>query len=320
MRYRQLGRTGMRVSEIGVGTWGIGGVMMLGGLPQSYGEASDADGIGMLHWALDQGINFIDTAPAYGFGHSEELVGQALKGRRDAVILETKVGEHHVNGAQAWDFSPAFVRTALDESLRRLQTDYIDVYVLHLPGSGGVSVEVALEAIEAARATGKVRAVGASIYDNAMGVELIRSGRCEVIQQVVSLLRPEAARELLPAAAEYGVGVVARQALARGLLTGNITRETVFSDKDRRSLIAHAEMEHDFDRVDRLAFLTEGGRRALIDAAILYPLSQPAVASVLSGAVTEQELAEAVGAMDAPPFTEEEIVRIAAIHAREVAG
>ncbi len=317
MRYRELGRTGMRVSEIGVGTWGIGGAMMVGGLPQSYGEADDADGIRMLHWALDQGINFIDTAPVYGFGHSEELIGQALKGRRDTVILETKVGEHHVNGQQAWDFSPAFVRNALDESLRRLQTDYVDVYVLHLPGSGGVSVEQALEAIEAARATGKVRAVGASIYNNAMGVELIRSGRCDVVQQVLSLLQPQAARELLPAAEAHGVGVVARQALARGLLTGNVTRDTVFSDTDRRSLIDRAEIERDFDRIDRFAFLTEGGRRALIDAAILYPLSQPAIASVLSGAITQQELAEAVAAMDAPPFTDDETARVDAVHGRE---
>ena len=84
--------------------------MIVGGLPNSYGEADDAEGIRMLHRALDQGVTLIDTAPAYGFGHSEELIGQALKGRRDRVILATKVGEHHVAGQQAWDFSPAFVR------------------------------------------------------------------------------------------------------------------------------------------------------------------------------------------------------------------
>ena len=320
MRFRELGRTGLRVSEVGVGTWGIGGTMMVGGLPNSYGEANDADAIRMLHWALDQGINFVDTAPAYGFGHSEELIGQALKGRRDKVIIETKVGEHHIDGEQAWNFSPAFVRKALDESLRRLQTDYVDLYVLHLPGSGGVSVEEALEAIDTARATGKARAVGASIYDNAMGVELIRSGRCEVIQQVVNLLQPEATHALLPAAAEHGVGVVARQALYRGLLTGNVTRNTIFSDKDRRSLMSREEMEQTFDRIDRFAFLTEGGKRRLIDAAILYPLSQPAVASVLSGAITQQELAEAVAVMDAAPLSDMEIARINEIHGREAAA
>lgn len=319
MRYRELGRTGLRVSEVGVGAWGIGGAMIVNSAPGSYGAADDAEAITMLHWAFDQGINFIDTAPSYGFGHSEELIGQAVKGRRDAVIIETKVGEHHVNGQQAWDFSPAFVRRALDESLRRLQTDYVDLYVLHLPMGGGATVEQALEAIETARATGKARAVGASIYDNAMGLELIRSGQCAVIQQAINLLQPDAARELLPAAAEHGVGVVARQALYRGFLTGNLTRDVVFSDPgDRRSMLSREEITGTFDRIAQFDFLTAGGKRKLIDAAVLYPLSLPAVASVLSGAITRGELAESVGALDAAPFTGEEIARISAIHGQEV--
>ena len=320
MRYRELGRTGLRVSEVGVGAWGIGGAMTVGGLPNSYGAADDAEAVRMLHWALDQGVNFIDTAPVYGFGHSEELIGQAIAGRRDRVIIETKVGEHHVDGQQAWCFSPDFVRKALDESLRRLQTDYVDVYLLHLPASGGIGIEEALEAIEAARATGKARAVGASIYDNQMGVELIRSGRCAVIQQVVNLLQPEATWELLPAAAEHGVGVVARQALYRGFLTGNLTRDVAFAGEgDRRVLMSREEIAETFDRIDRFAFLTAGGRRRLIDAAVLYPLAQPAVASVLSGAITQRELAEAVAVMDARPLTDDELSRIAVIHA-EAAG
>src|SRR5436190_5795558 len=235
VRYRELGRTGLQVSEIGIGAWGIGGVMMIEGRPGSYGAADDAEAIRMIHWGLDQGINFIDVAPAYGFGHSEELVGQALKGRRDKVIVETKVGEHHVDGKQVWRFDPPFVRDAIDQSLRRLQTDYIDSYVLHLPSTGGVSTDQALEAIEAARETGKVRFVGASIYDNAQGVELIESGRCDVIQQVVSLLQPEAAQALLPAAVKQGVGIVARQVLFKGFLTDVVTRQTVFADHDMRS-------------------------------------------------------------------------------------
>lgn len=315
MRYRELGRTGLRVSEVGVGAWGIGGAMTVGGQPNSYGAADDAEAIRMLHWAFDQGINFIDTAPVYGFGHSEELIGQAIRGRRDRVIIETKVGEHHVDGQQAWSFAPNFVRAALEASLRRLGTDYVDVYLLHLPASGGVGIAEALAAIEAARATGKARAVGASIYDNALGVELIRSGRCEVIQQAINLLQPEATRELLPAAAAHGVGVVARQALYRGFLTGNLTREVAFAGPgDRRALMSREEIAATFDRIDRFAFLTEGGRRRLIDAAVLYPLGQPAVASVLSGAITERELAEAVAVMDADPLTEQETARIAAIH------
>lgn len=98
MRYRELGRTGVKISEIGIGAWGISGVYFVEGKPNSYGAADDAEAIRMIPWALDQGINFIDTAPAYGNGHSEELVGQAVRGRRDQVILETKVGEQVIDG------------------------------------------------------------------------------------------------------------------------------------------------------------------------------------------------------------------------------
>jgi myo-inositol catabolism protein IolS len=320
VRYRELGRTGLQVSEIGIGAWGIGGVMMIEGSPGSYGAADDAEAIRMIHWGLDQGINFIDTAPAYGFGHSEELVGQALKGRRDKVIVETKVGEHHVDGKQAWSFEPDFVRNAIDQSLRRLQTDYIDSYVLHLPSTGGVSTEQALEAIEAARSTGKVRHVGASIYDNAQGVQLIESGRCDVIQQVVSLLQPEAAQALLPAAVKHGVGIVARQALFKGFLTDGATRETVFAENDMRSRIPRETMRGYFDRIDELAFLWSDGRRRRIEAAIQFALSQPAVGTVICGAVTQQELADAVAAGDAAALTDEEVARVADVQQRQLAA
>ena len=320
MRYRELGHTGLTVSEIGIGAWGIGGIMIVDGKPSSYGEADDAEAIRMIHWGIDQGINFIDTAPAYGFGHSEELIGRALKGRRDKVVIETKVGEHHVDGKQAWNFSPGFVRRSIDQSLRRLQTDYIDSYVLHLPMHGGVSAEQAIEAIEAARETGKVRAVGASIYHNDLGVELIRSGRCQVIQQILSLMQPDATRELLPAAVEHGVGVLARQVLYRGFLTDRVTRETVFDASDLRSEIPRATIDGYFDRIDEFAFLWEGGRRRRIGAAIQYALSQPAVASVICGAITQEELADAVAAGDATPLTDEEVARVSEIQQRQLAA
>ena len=318
MRYRELGRTGLQVSEIGIGAWGIGGVMMIDGRPGSYGAADDAEAIRMIHWGLDQGINFIDSAPAYGFGHSEELVGQALKGRRDKVIVETKVGEHHVNGLPVWRFDPPFVREAIDQSLRRLQTDYIDSYVLHLPSAGGVSTEQALEAIETARDSGKVRFAGASIYSNDQGVELTASGRCDVIQQVVSLLQAEATQALLPTALEHGVGIVARQVLFKGFLTDAVTRETVFADTDMRSRYPKETVRGYFDRIDELSFLWSDGRRRRIEAAIQYALSHPAVGTVICGAVTQQELSDAVAAGDAAPFSDEETARVAEIQQRQL--
>jgi aryl-alcohol dehydrogenase-like predicted oxidoreductase len=320
VRYRELGRTGLQVSEIGIGAWGIGGIMIVNGRANSYGAADDAEGIRMIQWGLDQGINFVDVAPAYGFGHSEELVGQALKGRRDKVILETKVGEHFVDGQQLWRFDPPFVRDAIDQSLKRLQTDYIDSYVLHLPSAGGVSTEQALEAIETARASGKVRFVGASIYGNEQGVELVESGRCDVIQQMVNLLQPEAAQTFLPTAAKHGVGVVARQIIFKGLLTDAVTRDTVFAPTDLRSRYSKDDLRAIFDRIDEFSFLWADGKRRRIEAAIQYALSLPAVGTVICGALTQQELADAVAAGDAAPFTDEEIARVADIQQRQLAA
>jgi aryl-alcohol dehydrogenase-like predicted oxidoreductase len=320
VRYRELGKGGVEVSEIGIGGWGIGGVQIVEGRPNSYGAADDDEAVRMIHWAIDQGINFIDTAPAYGFGHSEEVIGRAIHDRRDRVVLETKVGEYYPGGRKSWSFEPDFVRQSLDESLRRLRTDYVDSFVLHLPADGGVDVATALDAMDAARATGKARLVGASIYDNTMGVELMRSGRCQVVQQALSLLQPAAAAELLPEAGRLGVGVVARQALFRGFLTDAVTRRTVFAPDDMRSTMSREQFDQHLDRIDELAFLWQDGRRRRIDAAIQYVLGQPAVASVICGAVNRAELADALAAADAAPLTPAEIERVARVHAGQRAG
>jgi myo-inositol catabolism protein IolS len=319
MRYRELGNTGMKVSEIGIGGWGIGGVQIVEGRPNSYGAADDDEAVRMIHWAIDQGINFIDTAPAYGFGHSEEVIGRAVHDRRDKVVLETKVGEHYPDGKKTWSFEPEFVRRSLDESLQRMRTDYVDSFVLHLPADGGVSVKQALAAMDAATATGKVRAVGASIYDNAMGIELMRSGRCQVVQQALSLLQPDAAGQLLPEAQRLGIGVIVRQALFRGFLTDGVTRGTVFDAKDMRSSMSREVFDQHMDRIDELAFLWQSGRRRRIDAAIQYALGQPAVASVICGAISQAELSESVAAADAAALTADELGRVARVHSGELA-
>ncbi len=320
MKYRQLGQTGIRVSEIGIGGWGIGGIQMVEGVANSYGPADDAEAIRMIHWAIDQGINFIDTAPPYGFGHSEEVIGQATRDRRDRVIIETKAGEHYPGGKKTWSFDPAFIRQSIDESLARLQTDYIDSFILHLPMDGGVSVEEALVAIDAAQATRKVRLVGASIYDNAMGVELIKSGRVQVIQQAISLLQSGATTDLLPAAAEHGVAIVARQALFRGFLTDAVTRDTMFRREDLRSNMPREAFLRHMDRIDDLSFLWKEGRRRKIEAALQYVLSFPAVSTVICGAMSRAELSESVAAVDAAPLTDAEVARVARVHAGETAG
>src|ERR1700741_5386435 len=166
MRYRTLGSTGIRISEIGFGTWGLGGAAQ-GAV--AYGATQDEQSIRALRAAYDRGVNFFDTADFYGFGHSEKVLGEALRGVRDKVVIATKGGLLDATGAQ--DFSPAHLRSALDASLQRLGTDYVDLLQLHSPPIDLlVRQSEAIECLQALQREGKVRAFGVSVRSPDDGV------------------------------------------------------------------------------------------------------------------------------------------------------
>ncbi len=223
VEYRSLGRSGLEVSEIGFGAWAIGG--------DAWGPVEDDASIAAMQRALELGINFIDTADVYGDGHSEELVAQVIKGRRDQVIVSTKGGlmGHHrdPSGTPVYD-RPEKVREALENSLRRLGTDYVDVYFDHIWWDRHEETEAFIEALAQLKAEGKARAVGVSTDDFEYIKHFNKNGGLDVVQLEYSVLNRKAEREILPYLQEHGIGVVVRGPLQKGLLTGKFTSDTTF--------------------------------------------------------------------------------------------
>ena len=309
MKYRSLGRTGIRISEVGLGTWGMGG--------DRYGRADDAESRRALLRALELGINHIDTAPIYGNGHSEEVIGAAIAGRRHEVVLATKVGMFP-GGRQNFDYSGTAVVREVENSLRRLRTDYLDIYFLHSPDDA-LFRDDGLEALVRLKEQGKIRATGFSVMSVDEGIplamRLIAQGQVDVIQQAYRLLYTLPAKELFPLAEARNVGVVARENFYFGFLTGAITRDTVFDDRDDRRKFSPAFIDAVLARVEKLRFLTE--ERTMTQVALQFVLATPGVHGVIPGAMTVAEVEDNVRASGGKRLTVEELAQIMALEARE---
>jgi len=235
MNHRRLGRTGLEVSEVGYGAWGIGGSGWLG--------AQDDESLRALELALDSGINLIDTALGYGDGHSEELVGQAVRSRSETVYVATKIPPKNRlwparAGTHADEAFPAdHVRACTEQSLRNLGLEAIDVQQFHVWDDAWVDQGDWREAIEDLRREGKLRFFGVSINDhepaNALG--LIRAGLADTVQVIYNAFDQSPEDELFPACREHDVGVLARVPLDEGGLTGRITPDTEFPEGDFRA-------------------------------------------------------------------------------------
>lgn len=308
MRYRTLGRTGLQVSEIGFGAWAIGGPAALGGNPIGWGMVDDATSLRTLEACLDHGINFIDTADVYGHGHSEELIGRAFKGQRDRVIIASKVGNRDTP-ARGWfkDFSRAWVLEAVEASLRRLSTDYIDLYQLHSPFEEFKYTAELFEVFEDLKAAGKIRFYGISVGPWRHGLSVIETGRGDTFQVLFNLLERDPAAGLFSAAAEHQIGIIARVPLASGFLTGKFHAETRFTPDDQRSVRNPPEkIREQVARVERVRSITAGWPLSLAQVALQYCLSFPAVSTVIPGAKTPEQLRENARAGQAPPLTVEQ--------------
>ena len=309
MRYRTLGRTGIRISEVGLGTWGMGG--------DRYGRADDAESRRAILRALELGINHVDTAPVYGDGRSEEVVGNAIAGRRHEVVLATKVGMFP-GGRANFDYSGPTVMREVEESLRRLRTDYLDIYFLHSPDED-LYRDDGLEALVRLKEQGKIRAAGFSVMSLDEGIpqamRLIEQGDVDVIQQAYRLLYTLPAKELFPLAQASNVGVIARENFHFGFLTGSITRETVFDDRDDRRKFSPAFIDAVLARVEKLKFLTE--ERSMTQAALQFVLATPGVHGVIPGAMTVAEVEDNVRASEGKQFTRNEMAEVMALEARD---
>lgn len=313
MRVRTLGKTGIKVSEVGFGAWAIGGPAALGGLAVGWGEADDRGSIRALEAAFDEGINFYDTADVYGMGHSEELLARAFGRRRAQVVIATKGGNLN-DEAGRWQkiFTGPFLAQRVEDSLRRLRTDYIDLYQLHTPRNDA-EYEQALTSAETLNRLveqGKVRAYGLSIGPVEHGLRQIQDGFGATIQVVYNALERAAEARLLPAARAANYGIIPRVPLASGFLTGKYTAQAQFDKEDHRSRLT-AEQKKDWaETADRLTPIARELGISLAQLALQYILASDAVSVVIPGARNEAQARQNAAAGKLPPLPDAVVARI----------
>ena len=278
MQQRRLGSSPVSVSEIGLGTWGMSGAF--------WGAADDAESIRVIHRALDLGVTLIDTAEAYGNGHSEAVLGDALVGRRDKAVVATKVAPNHLD--------PRELESALEGSLKRLKTDYVDIYFIHWPNPD-FPIGPTMDAMERLRASGKIKAVGVSNFSPAEMDIARQHGTIDVLQPPYNMLWREIEAATLPYCREHSIGVMPYSGLAQGLLTGALTRETVFAEGDQRRttlLFQPGTYEQSLDAVEQLRPIAARYGKSVPQLAVQWLTSRPGVSSPLLGARTVRELDE----------------------------
>jgi aryl-alcohol dehydrogenase-like predicted oxidoreductase len=310
MRYRPLGRTGWEVSELGLGTYPLGGALVTSGSywsgPSTYGAVAREEAIATIHAGLAAGLNFVDTAPNYA--EAEVFTGAALRTRPKAqedapCFVGTKCGEHvrPAPGTEAPVLSRDFSRRALRESLvrsrDRLGVDRLGLVLLHSPRADELADDP-LGLLVELRERGEVEHVGESARSVERALELIeRDGRAEVIQIVFNLLQPEAAQRLLPLAADRGIGIVVRTPLASGFLTGAIAEDHVFAPDDYRSAMSREQIGQRARQARAFHWLVdEDIAGSLPEAALRYVLSFPGVSTAIAGAMRRTEIQENLAA------------------------
>jgi aryl-alcohol dehydrogenase-like predicted oxidoreductase len=299
MQYQQLGQSGLQVSTYALGCWPFAGGSF-------WGEQDDATSIATVHAALDAGINFFDTAEAYESGTSERVLGQALVGRRDQAIIATKVAPNHLTAEE--------VATACERSLRYLQTDYIDLYLIHWP-NWKVPQSETVAALEKLKTQGKIRAIGVCNYGPVDLAEILELHPIVTNQLPYSLLWRVIEREILPVCLANQVGLMCYSPLAQGLLTGRYaSADEVPSGLARtrwyashRSDGSHGEAgveEEVFDALAKIKQIAEGIGQPMAAAALAWLRQQAGVTAILIGARTPQELQLNLPALDLHLSTE----------------
>jgi aryl-alcohol dehydrogenase-like predicted oxidoreductase len=311
MQTRSFGASGLRCSAIGFGTWALGS--------DWWGPHDDPDEL--IARALELGVTFFDTAQTYGQGLNEELVGAALARTgvpRGEFQLATKFGyvidserTAHGESERPQDFSPGHMRKALEASLRRLRTDYLDLYQLHNPRMDAIESDDLFAELEAVKAEGKIRhygvALGPKIGWRDEGVVALERRDIASLQTVYNLLEQEPGSEFLELAERRGAGVLARVPTSSGLLEGHLTPESRFEGNDHRRHRPRSWLLEGLQKVDQLAFLTRDRERTLAQAAYQFILAQPAIGCAVHTINTRAQLEEWAAAADVAPLDEGEL-------------
>lgn len=284
MRTRRLGRTGLQVSEIGYGAWGIGGTLWIG--------ARDDESLRALHRAADLGVNFIDTALGYGTGHSERLVGRVVRERKETLYVATKIPPRNLVWPAARDvpvsetFPSGHVTSCAENSLRNLGLETIDLIQLHVWQDAYLDQDGWRDALLRLKQAGKVRFLGISVndHDPASALRAVASGIFDTAQIIYNVFDQSPEAQFFPACLTHDVGVLARVPLDEGGLTGTITPQTTFPDGDFRNRYFAGERKRQVhERTERLKALLGEEAQGLPELALRFCLSHEAVSTVIPG-------------------------------------
>lgn len=294
MKYRTLGKTGLRVSEVGFGAWAIGGPAMAGEIPIGWGKTDDNESKKAILKALERGINFFDTADFYGLGHSEEILGEVLHDRWNEIILATKVGHELLpDGKINLNYTKQYILNACEKSLKRLRRDYIDVYQPHSAKVEHLENGECIEAMEILKEQGKIRFWGISLNTFKPEPEmkfLAERDLGDTIQVVFNVINQIALREVIPLAVEKKYGIIARMPLQFGLLTGKFNENTTFGSDDHRSFRLNPYLlKKSLDTLKPYFELVEKYKVDPALFAISFVLNHQEVSTIIPGIRTEEQ-------------------------------
>jgi aryl-alcohol dehydrogenase-like predicted oxidoreductase len=294
----------MAVSEVGFGTWGLGG--------DSYGPVNDAESRQALRLAFDSGVTFFDTSDFYGAGRSEEVLGQTFHDVRSQVIIATKVGLlPHTGFYMPTDFSVGWIQASAEASLKRLGTDYIDLYQLHSPPLDLPNWDEIVDTLRRLREAGKIRAFGLSARSPADALAAVARFGFDVVQVNFNLIDQRALDiGLLARCHTDNVGVIARTPLCFGYLSGLMTGEEEFVGRDHRANWPRAQLRRWAQAPKLFAPLNEGTPRSLVHLALQFCLAFPAVSTTIPGMLTREQVVEDTGVAAMPPLNDAEVAAI----------
>jgi len=317
MKYRNLADTDIRVSEVGFGVWTVS--------TGWWGEVDEKKSVELMRKAFDAGINYFDTADTYGSGLGETLLADSFGHMRDEVVISTKIGYDFYNhtarrGQQErpQDWSEKFIRFALEQSLKRLGTDYVDFLQLHNTKMDAVEDDVLFDLMDEFKSEGKIRAYGVALGPKIgwldEGARAMRERDIAGEQMIYNLLEQDPGRGLVEAARETDTSLIVRVPHSSGMLEGKYDENTTFGENDHRRHRPKEWLTGGLKKVEQLSFLTESDERTLGQAALKFCLASPEVVSTLPNIYGEEQIEEFAAAPDTPDLTEEELSRVAELY------
>lgn len=310
MKYRRLGKTQIRVSEIGFGAWAIGG---------NWGPQKEKNSLEALHKAIDLGVNFIDTAAGYGDGRSERIIAKLLKERDERIYVATKTPP----AAGPWPptpyckveerYSETYLRQNIEERRKNLDIDYIDILQLHTWTRAWNKNPKPLDILKELQNEGKIKYIGLSTPEDDQNcvVDLMRRGYLDVVQVIFNIFEQEPVAELLPTALEFNVGIIIRMAFDEGVLTGKYTADSKFPKGDFRNYyFAGDRLERAIKRVEKIREIIEDSEYNMPQVALKFALSHPAVSTVIPGIRNKEQAIKNTAITELPDLSEDLLLKL----------